>query len=280
MEIQVREEICYQITCVSEKSQQWFNRALCQLFNFNHEHAVMCCDRGISFDPESPMLYALKSYCQGINYNYCPELISADDAKCQYETWLLANKYKEKGTELEKAFINALSFRVGDGVTLEHRNFDIFFRKEMKKIVEQHPEDHFINLIYCDSIMVLNPWSLWHTEPGKVGQPKEGTEELRSITEKFLAKEENHIGFRHIYIHLMELSPWPEKANDDNFSKPLVELAQDCGHLCHMPSHIFILTGQYNKSKIWNQIGYEADQKYFQFRSEQGLPKNCFYLLY
>lgn len=58
------------------------------------------------------------------------------------------------------------------------------------------------------------------------------------------------------------------------------ELAPFYGHLCHMPSHISVLTGKYAESIKSNKIGYEADQKYFEYRLTNGLPKMCVYFLY
>lgn len=77
-----------------------------------------------------------------------------------------------------------MSFRVGDGETLEHITFDKAFRSEMKKLHEKYTTNQFIGYIYCESIMILNPWRLWYfNDPEKMGMPKDGTLEVKAIVE-------------------------------------------------------------------------------------------------
>ena len=64
------------------------------------------------------MVYFLMSYCMGVNYNDCQPLLTPQRAKNQHEQWKNADKYKNRGTELEQKLIDALSIRVGDGVSL------------------------------------------------------------------------------------------------------------------------------------------------------------------
>lgn len=90
----------------------------------------------------------------------------------------------------------------------------------------------------------------------------------------------NHIAFRHLYIHLHELSLTPETALCENFPLPLMEISKELGHLNHMSSHIDIQCGRYWNSILANQIGVESDKKYIEYREKVGLPKNCFYILY
>ena len=66
------------------------------------------------------MVYFLKSYCLGINYNDCPPKLTPQRAKDQFEQWKISDKYKSKGTELEQKLIDAMSIRVNDGIMLEH----------------------------------------------------------------------------------------------------------------------------------------------------------------
>lgn len=78
----------------------------------------------------------------------------------------------------------------------------------------------------------------------------------------------------------MELSSEPEIAADFNFQYPMQQLAPQLGHLCHMPSHINVLTGRYNQAILNNKQGIEADLAYFKYREENGRPKNCIYVFY
>jgi tetratricopeptide (TPR) repeat protein len=63
-----------------------------------------------------------------------------------------------------------------------------------------------------------------------------------------------------MYIHLMEMSPHPEKAL--KAGDALVNLAPDAGHLQHMATHIDLLCGHYQNVVARNDLAIVADRKY------------------
>ena len=50
---------------------------------------------------------------------------------------------------------------------------------------------------------------------------------------------DQHPGLTHLYVHLMEMSPHPEKAL--RAADTLRNRVPDAGHLVHMPTHIDML---------------------------------------
>ena len=84
---------------------------------------------------------------------------------------------------------------------------------------------------------------------------------------------EPHPGLLHMYIHLMEMSPHPERAL--RAADALRDLVPDAGHLQHMPTHIDVLCGHYHSVVTSNSRAIAADRKFMQ---REG-PLN-FYSLY
>jgi tetratricopeptide (TPR) repeat protein len=82
-----------------------------------------------------------------------------------------------------------------------------------------------------------------------------------------------HPGVLHMYIHLMEMSPHPERAL--RAADSLRALVPDGGHLLHMPTHIDVLCGDYRRVVASNSDAIAADQR---FLAREG-PMN-FYTLY
>jgi len=70
----------------------------------------------------------------------------------------------------------------------------------------------------------------------------------------------NHPGLLHLYVHLMEMSPFPQRAL--RAGDRLRELMPDSGHLVHMPTHIDVLCGNYRDVVVYNQRAVVADRKY------------------
>ena len=65
-----------------------------------------------------------------------------------------------------------------------------------------------------------------------------------------------------MYIHLMEMSPHPELAL--RAGDALRGLVPDAGHLEHMPTHIDVLCGHYDKVVSSNSAAIVADQKFLE----------------
>jgi len=59
---------------------------------------------------------------------------------------------------------------------------------------------------------------------------------------------------------LMEMSPFPERALLQ--CDALVARACDTGHLTHMPSHVYILCGDYHAAMLWNDVAGKVDIRF------------------
>jgi tetratricopeptide (TPR) repeat protein len=90
-------------------------------------------------------------------------------------------------------------------------------------------------------MMLQHPWDLWNID----GTPKPWTPLIREVIEKVLAKNPNHPGANHYYIHVMEPSPYAAKALPS--AERLGKTNPGLSHVVHMPSHIYLRTGLYNK---------------------------------
>lgn len=99
--------------------------------------------------------------------------------------------------------------------------------------------------------MNIHPWQLW----SKDGKPVEEAVLARQVLEKEM-KREYHPQISHLYIHLMELSPFARDSLP--MADRLFDNLKGIAHLLHMPSHIYIQMGQYEKSLLCNTRAVEA----------------------
>lgn len=70
----------------------------------------------------------------------------------------------------------------------------------------------------------------------------------------------DHPGLLHIYIHVVEMSPFPEKAL--RHGERLVDLVPDAGHFIHMSTHIDLVCGEYQNVVTRNRRAALIDRKY------------------
>jgi tetratricopeptide (TPR) repeat protein len=113
--------------------------------------------------------------------------------------------------------------------------------EKMKEAYEKYPNDADVATLYADAMMLQHPWDLWNTD----GTPRPWTPLIREVLENVLAKTPNHPGANHYYIHVMEASPYAAKALPS--AERLGKLVPGLSHVVHMPSHIYLRTGLYNK---------------------------------
>ncbi len=119
--------------------------------------------------------------------------------------------------------------------------------------------------------MNLRPWKLWNPD----GKPAEDTLEIVTVLEGVLRRNPNHTGANHYYIHAVEASQNAERALPS--AARLGKLAPKAGHLVHMPSHVYIRTGDYNEAAQSNADAIVADREYIAKAGSQNLYSMMYY---
>jgi tetratricopeptide (TPR) repeat protein len=127
----------------------------------------------------------------------------------------------------------------------------------MKAAAERFPDDTDVQVMTAEAMMNINAWKLWTLD----GAPAPGTEEILAILEKALARDPQHPGANHYYIHAVEASPNPGKAVAA--AELLPALMPAAGHLEHMPAHIMQRVGRYEDAAEANRRGVAADLAYY-----------------
>jgi tetratricopeptide (TPR) repeat protein len=134
----------------------------------------------------------------------------------------------------------------------------------MRAVFEQNPNDLDVRAVFAESIMNETPWKMW--DLGNGGPAKDaGTIEAMEVLEqgfKHFPAAWAHPGLLHLYVHLMEMSPFPQRAL--RAGDHLRDLVPDSGHLIHMPTHIDVLCGHYRDVVVYNQRAVVADRKFLE----------------
>ena len=267
------------ISTRSKEAQAWFDRGLAWCYGYNHDEAVLCFQKAAKSNPKCLMAQWGIAYASGPNYNKQWKAFDVVDLKKSLKTaraaTLKAQTLAAKATAVEQALARALLKRYPDAnpdnVT-PIWNDD--YAAEMREVYRAHGDDPDVVALFAEAIMNRTPWALWDIATGK---PAEGADTLEAIAvlEKAMKQKGgmSHPGLLHMYIHLMEMSPHPERAL--KACDALRNLVPDAGHLQHMPTHIDVLCGLYSAVVEWNGIAIAADRKYLKARGASN-----FYSLY
>ncbi|MGZ2371428.1 hypothetical protein ACXR6G_16735 [Ancylomarina sp. YFZ004] len=252
----------FPITTKNSLAQAYFNQGLVLSYGFNHAEAARSFYYATKLDPDCAMAYWGFAYVLGPNYNAGME---SDNYERAYNAIQKAIKLSNHASAKEKALIHALSERYVSGAIENRRPLDIAYSKAMKAVFINFPDDADIGSLYAESLMNLHPWDLWD----KAGNAREWTPEIISTLESVFQIDTKHPGAHHFYIHAVEASAEPEKGlySSQLFDEGLVPGA---GHLIHMPSHIYIRTGDYHKGTLSNIRAVEVDRVYVTACNAQG----------
>lgn len=260
--------INYPVETDNPEAQKYFNQGLLLAFGFNHAEAARSFYYATKLDPECAMCYWGYAYVLGPNYNAGME---DDNYQRAYEA---IQKAKKAGSTSQKemALIHAMEKRYAAEPVEDRSSLDEAYTKAMKEVHQKYPDDENIAAIYAESIMNQHPWDLFD----KQGNPKKWTPEIIGLLENILEKNPRHPGANHFYIHAVEASNTPERANAS--AKAFDEgLVSGSGHLVHMPSHVYIRTGEYHKGTLANIRAVEADSIYVTQCHAQGAYPLAYY---
>lgn len=268
------------VTTSSPEAQIWSDRGLNWLFGFNHGEAIKCFKKALQHDASCAFAHWGISYASGPNYNlpwdrYDPKgrqmaLSAAYDALEQ------ALKHADKASPVEKAMVQALKARYPQREALEDMSaWDKAFTSEMRKVFEAYPQDLEVRSVLTEAIMDETPWLMWDLPSGRPAKGA-GTEECMRLLEtafNTMPKAWDHPGLLHLYVHLMEMSPFPQKAL--RAGDRLRQIVPESGHLIHMPTHLDVLCGHYHDVLVYNQRALVPDRKFLAYSDDPGV-----YLIY
>ena len=270
------------ITTSSPEAQLWFDRGLLWTYGFNHEEAVFCFKQSAEADPKCAMAYWGMAYAMGPNYNKPWEAFDeAETSKTLSEAFdatMRAAALAGSCTQSERDLIEALHRRYQSArLSPDLPAWVDDFAAAMRAVYLNHREDADISALFAEAMMNRTPWALWDLASGKAAEGAD-TEEVRQVLERGMERRAHmgappHPGMLHMYIHLMEMSPFPEQAL--LACERLRGLVPDSGHLQHMATHIDVLCGDYLSVVKWNEEAIRADRRYLAARG----PFN-FYTLY
>lgn len=228
----------WKISTKKDSAQFYFNQGINMYYSFHIIEAMASFVKAKKFDPKCAMIYWAQALTYGPNindlgYNASPEALSAVND---------ANTFSETASPFEKTLIKAMSVRyTGDSADATRALLNQEYTDKMKEAYEKFPNNPDAQALYADAMMLQHPWDLWNVN----GSPKPWTPLIREVLEKLLKKSPNHPGANHYYIHVMEPSPFAAKALAS--ANRLGKTNPGLSHVVHMPSHIYLRTGDYEK---------------------------------
>jgi tetratricopeptide (TPR) repeat protein len=265
----------FRISTGVPEAQRYFDQGIMLTFGFNHAEAARSFRRAQELDPTCAICHWGEAFVLGPNINMpmdpdanAPALAAIARAKS-----LIGS-----ANEREQALIAALDKRYSE--TADRAELDVAFADAMQAVFERFPDDDDIAVLYAEALMDLSPWDYWEQDGAA---PKHRTADIVATLEQVLQRNPDHPGAIHLYIHAVEASDRPERA--EPYADRLAAMDVGAGHLVHMPSHIYYRIGRYKDALDTNVRAVAADEAFFEKVPPGGVyaggyyPHNIHFLL-
>jgi len=242
----------WKISTKNDSAQFYFNQGINLYYGFHIIEALPSFKKAQLFDSACAMLFWAEALAYGPNINDLGYAASPDALLATKRAQTLINNASLK----EQAFIKAMEVRYSDDSTQKREALNQEYANKMNEVYKKFPADAEVGALYADALMIQHPWDLWEHN----GKPKPWTPKIQSVLENVLRVSPNHPGANHYYIHTLEASPFADKATAS--ADRLGKLTPGLSHMVHMPSHIYIRTGNYKKGEEVNKAAVESYYTY------------------
>jgi tetratricopeptide (TPR) repeat protein len=229
------------------EAQDHFLRGIAALHNFWFEEAADEFGLAQEADPE----FALAYWGEAMSHNH-PLWAEQDIAAARQVMRRLGatrtERMEKAPTEREKMYMEALEVLYGEGDKLER---DIAYEKAMGRIHARFPEDREAATFHALSIL----GTVRRGDQGFFRQMRAG-----AIALDLFARYPNHPGAAHFVIHSFddpEHAPLALPA-----AEKYAEIAPESSHALHMPSHIFVQHGMWDRVAQSNLAAFRASEKW------------------
>ena len=242
----------WKISTKNDSAQFYFNQGINMYYAFHVIEAMASFKKAQQFDSNNAMIYWGQALAYGPNINdyayaATPEAFAAAQK---------ALSLKTSCTAKEKELIEAMAVRYSSDSTISRVSLNQQYADAMKKSYGLFMNDGDISTLYADALMLQHPWDYWKHN----GDAEPWTAAILAVLEGVLKKHPAHPGANHYYIHSVEASGNPQRALPS--ADRLGKLMPGVAHMIHMPSHIYIRSGNYKQGSIVNEMSVAGYKNY------------------
>lgn len=243
------------VSSSSDSARIYFNQGINMYYAFHIIEARASFDKATKFDPNCAMAWWGKALAYGPNINDFGYQRPSE----AFPSATKANELKANATAVEKALIEAIAIRYVADSAADQAKLNALYRDKMKAVYNAFPNNENVSTLYADALMLMHPWDLYDHDQ----KAKAWTGEIVAVLKHTLRLNPKQPGANHYYIHAVEASARPGDALSS--ASFLANAMPDVSHITHMPSHIYIRTGAYDKGITVNNQGLAGYTKYHNY---------------
>lgn len=226
------------------EAQPFFEKGLLLLHSFEYEDAAEAFQKAKAIDPDFVMAY----WGEAMTHNH---------SLWRYQNYenadsilkLLAPSAEERiekaATQIEKDFVAGVNILYGKGTKIER---DSAYASYMGELYQKYPGNNEVAAFYSIALIGSVP----------VGRDTKIYEHAAEIAKEVLSRNPKHPGALHYVIHAYDDPDHAILAMQTADAYAVV--APDAGHALHMPSHIYLASGLWDKVVSSNEAAWAAGE--------------------
>lgn len=254
------------ITTDSALAQQFFDQGLRFAWGFYFPESIASYQEAARLDPDHPMPYWGMAHAMGPNPNSRYARMPDDPKGEGLKAITKALELIDNANDVERDLINTLFVLYDKESIPDDVERDYAYLDAARALHEKYPDDPDIGALFAAAYMSIGRWDYWDLE----GRPKPGTTRVALALERVLEAEPGHPGALHLHIHLIEASLEPERALAS--ADALEATVPIAGHVVHMPAHIYVRVGLYEKAIENNVRSQEVDRQFAEIWGDSSFP--------
>ena len=262
------------ISTTSPEAQRWFDLGLNWCFGFNKNEGIKCFRKALEFDPRCIMAHWGIAYGSGPFYNLTWREHGEEEANAStrtaFEHVQAARALSVEATNLENQLVEAMACRIQKPHAVPLDEFDRWdddYAAELRRVYYRNPNDGDVVAFFVEALITRTPRRLWDVKTGLPARNSDVLEALevcdRAIELADRQGVKPHPAIVHLHIHALEMSNEPERAIRS--ADALATMCPDAGHLNHMPGHVYVPCGDYQKAKAASEKAIAADDMYLDY---------------
>ena len=267
-------DFTHPITTADPWAQRYFDQGMAMASGFNHAEAIRAFKAAQRLDPDCAMCYWGEALATGPNINVTSKgkaIMMPVDRVAAQAAVEAALARADSATERERDLINAQAARYNGDEATPRDPMDLAYAQAMREVAAKYPDDDDIQAMFAEALMNTMPWDYWLDAQS----PKPETAEVIAALETVMARNPSHPLALHLYIHAVEASSDPGRA--EGAADKLTDMVPGSGHLVHMPSHIYWRVGRYFDASEANVRAAKVDEDYIAQCNAQGFYPAMYY---
>lgn len=262
------------ITTADANAQRYFDQGMVLAFGFNHAESIRSFRAAQTLDPACAMCFWGEALATGPNINVTADGKAVMTPEAQVDAYAAIGKamdLKAGSSEIEQDLIEALNQRYSEAPVEDRDPLDLAWAEALGELRERYPNDDDIAAMFAEAWMNTMPWDYW--SDGET--PRQEAVQAIDALEATIARSPDHALALHLYIHAVEASSSPGRA--EQAADLLANLVPGSGHLVHMPAHIYWRVGRYNDASEANVRAAQVDEDYIAACNAQGFYPALYY---